>query len=250
MPKSISLSIIVCFVLSLGGAVRANAETVIAFWDFNDGFDVADETVQITHSATIGSGTIYQQRADTDGNGKGGQAYSNVVLGIDSVDGRAIAWDDVAKSGDNDAELFVEFSTTGFTNINVRFDVRGNGDGANNEIISYDLKYANGSLEDISFGGGTIKDFAGGVSNSLSNNQPLLANGDDFITETIDLSAVTDINNQANVAIRLDDFEQNNAMRIDNFLVTGVSAIPEPSGLGFVASAIGLCCLGRRTRRQ
>ena len=53
-------------------AAMPASTNLIAFWDFNDGFDVADETVQIVHTASQRSGTLYQQRADTDGNGKGG----------------------------------------------------------------------------------------------------------------------------------------------------------------------------------
>ena len=35
-----------------------------------------------------------------------------------------MAWDDVSKSGDNDAEFFITFSSAGFPNINLYFDIR------------------------------------------------------------------------------------------------------------------------------
>lgn len=231
---------------------EARAEAVIAFWDFNDGFAVPDETVQIVHTATIGNGTLYQQRADTDGNGKGGVAFTDAGLGINAIDGRAFAWNDIAKNGDNDAEFFAEFSTVGFTNIQVRFDVRGNGDGTD-EIVSYDLEYALDPLVDVVNPGdviGTVKDFAGGVSTSLLNNQSLPANGATFIAETVDLGTVTAMNNQTNVAIRWDDFRENSAMRIDNVLITGITAIPEPASAGLLWAAAGLVLIRRRAIRR
>jgi hypothetical protein len=226
-------------------AQNTRADTVIAFWDFNSAFDVTDETVQIVHSASIGGGTIYQQRADTDGNGKTGVAFADPSLGINAAEGRSFAWNDVSKDGNNDAEFFAEFSTAGFANIKFRFDVRGNSDG---QIISYDLKYDLNPLEDVDFSGGTIKDFAGGNSNPIFNNQPLSNNSSDYVSESVDLSGFTAMNNQSYVAIRLDDFKNNDAMRIDNFLVTGVTAIPEPASAVFLFVVGGLSAVRRRRR--
>ena len=231
---------------SLLMASQARAD-VIAFWDFNNGFGVPNNSVQIVHFASLGSGTLYQQRADTDGNGKGGVAFVDPALGINVIDGQSIAWDDIAKTGNNDAELFVEFSTVGFTNIQVRFDVRGNGD-AVNEIVSYDFKYSLDPLVDIPFSGETIKDFTGGLSTSVLNNQMIAANGDTFISETVDLSGVTELNQQSTVVIRLDDFRENGTMRIDNFLITGVTAIPEPGSAAFLTALLGGVAIRRRRR--
>ncbi|WP_167546578.1 PEP-CTERM sorting domain-containing protein [Stieleria maiorica] len=235
----------VCILVLFAAPARGD---VIAFWDFNNGYGVPDESIQIVHAATVGSGTLYQQRGDTDGNGKDGLAFSAPGLGIDTIDGQAMAWDDIAKSGDNDAEFFVEFSTVGFTDIQVRFDLRGNGDGAD-EIVSYDLKYDLNPLDDIAFSGGTIKDFAGGLSTSLLNNQPINANGSTFISETVDLAGVTAINHQPNVVIRFDDFRENGQMRIDNVLITGITAIPEPTSLGLLTLGGGLMVLRRGRKR-
>lgn len=234
------------------GALSANvasADTVIALWDFNDGFDVPHETVQIVHAASQGSGTLYQQRADTDGNGKGGVAFADPSLGISVIDGRAMAWDDIAKGGENDAEIFAEFSTIGFTNIRIRFDVQGNGEGAD-EIVTYDLKYDINPLVDVVNPPdvvGTIKDFAGGLSTEIQDDRPLPANGSTFISDTIDLSGFTDLNNQSTVAIRLDNFKENDAMRIDNFMITGITAVPEPASPAFLCVAFG--CVAVRRRR-
>ena len=68
------------------------------------------DTPQIVHNASTGSGVIY-----SNGNGK--------EFGITSSSGKSMAWDDVGKSGDNDAEFFITFSSAGFQNINLYFDI-------------------------------------------------------------------------------------------------------------------------------
>lgn len=238
---------------SLALAPSAHAESVIAFWDFNDGFSVPNESVQIVHNASIGSGTLYQQRADTDGNGKGGIAYSNPSLGIDVIDGRAMAWDDISKTGENDAEFFVEFSTIGFSAIRLRFDLQGNDDTNTQGVVSYDLKYDLDPLVDVVNPGdviGTIKDFQDGTSNTIFNNKSLPPNGTSYVSEELDLTTLTALNNQSTVSIRLDDFDANDAMRIDNFTITGVTAIPEPSSAAvLLLMSGGLIAAGRRRRR-
>lgn len=229
--------------LALGGS--AHGSQIIGFWGFNDGFDVADETVQIVHGASEGSGTIYQQRADTDGNGKGGNAFSQSGFSgspasISVSDGKSMAWDDVGKSGDNDAEFFITFSTTGFTDIELSFDIEGNNDAG---ILSYDVKYDFNALEDVTDPGdvtGTIKDFAGGNSTDFLNNEsvPTGINDPAFVRATIDFGSALD--DQSFVAVRLDDFEDNDAMSIDNVLVSG-TPIPEP---GTYAALLGLLAFG------
>ena len=252
--RRLKLTALFLFSMLLVGAIssqKANAE-IIAFWDFNTPFDFPDESLQIIHDASIGNGTLYQQRADTDGNGKGGVAFSDPASGIDVIDGRSIAWDDIAKNGDNDAEIFVEISTLGFTNLEVRFDLRGNGDGTD-EINRYDLDVDLNPLVDISVSfdngnrTGTIKDFAVADPTSILNNREINANGSTFITESIDLSSHTELNNQTTVALRFDDFQENSSMRIDNLLITGVTAIPEPTSAAFLV-ALSVMPLIRRRR--
>ena len=219
-----------------------NAVTVIANWDFNDGFSFDNDTPQIVHNASLGSGVIYQQRADTDGNGKGGNVFDQ--LGIASSSGKSMAWDDVGKSGDNDAEFFITFSSTGFQNINLYFDIKGNDEAG---ILSYDLKYDFNNLQDAGPAdvSGTVKDFASGLSTSFLNNQALPTSisgiNAEFSQITLDFGSLLD--NQDIVALRFDDFKENDAMSIDNVVVTG-TVIPEPSTyamiIGLFAMAFAL----------
>jgi hypothetical protein len=235
----------------LAGA-SASADVIIAFWDFNDGYEFDNDVPQIVHDASEGSGTLYQQRADTDGNGKGGNAFSQSgfdgsISSINVSDGKSMAWNDVAKSGDNDAEFFVVFDTTGYQDIIISFDIEGNEDDG---ISTFDVKYDTNPLENVTNPGdvtGTIKDFEDGNSTEILNNTSApsgINNPEAFVRYTLDLSSFTAINNQSTVAVRFDDFKENDKMSIDNVLVTA-TAIPEPStfllvGLTGLAAFAGL----------
>ena len=237
------LSLFICLSLN-----NLNAQSVIANWNFNDGFSLDNDTPQIVHNASSGSGVIYQQRADTDGNGKGGNAFDQ--FGITSSSGKSMAWDDVSKSGDNDAEFFITFSSAGFQNIKLYFDIKGNGDAG---ILSYDLKYDFNILQDANPAdvSGSVKDFASGFSSSFLNNEalPTSISGVDaeFSQITVDFGLLLD--NQNFVALRLDDFKENDAMSIDNVVVIG-TVIPEPSTYAMLLGLFALAYTFIRKHRK
>jgi hypothetical protein len=217
----------------------------IAFWDFNNGYASTNSPrqTQIIHNATTGAGILYQQRADTDHNGKGGVAFDGSAYALGSVAaGVAMAWDDVAKTGANDAEFFIAFSTAGFTNLVVSFDIKGT------SISSYDFKYALTGLVDVTNPPdvtGTIKAFDGTQQDVLDDsavNSPTA-----FTRVTIDFSllGITALDNQSTVSLRFDDWESNDDLSIDNFLITG-TAVPEPSS----ALLGGVALLGLMRRRR
>ena len=246
---------------SLLGRSPANADTVLAYFDFNDGFDAGSDPVLIDHSSTSGSGTLYQQRADIDGDGQEtglpttGTPFADVPLGIASAAGAAMFWDDLAKSGDNDAEFFIETSTAGFENIAIRFDIKGDPDPAR-QIESFDLKFDTAALQAVTDPGdvtGTILDFAGGLSTDLLGNEDVTPNGATFTAVTVDLSGFAGVNDRPTIAFRFDDFDRgdgNGLLFIDNVLVTGTAiAIPEP-GFSAIALVGGFGVLHRRRRRN
>ncbi len=238
--------------LAAGFVLASSASAnLVAFWDFNDGFDVGSGAVQIVHAASSGTGTLYQQRADIDGNGKGGNAFIDAANSINASAGQSMAWDDIAKSGDNDAEFFLTFSTLGLSNIVVSFDLYGRADAP---VVSFDVKYDTNALVDAVNPGavvGTIKDFDSSLSTEFLNNQSVPAGTNDpsFQRVVVDFSSATALNNQSFVAIRFDDFDRdtgNNSMRIDNVMVT---AVPEPSAFAALAGVIALGLVALRRRR-
>lgn len=227
--KVLSTVVFLTLSFALCSSVQAQQE-VIAFWDFET-ITGQDEQPQIVVLPSQGSGTLYQQRADTDGNGKGGAPFADAALGINAPANRAIAWDDFGKSGDNDGEFFAVVSTIGFENIQVSFDYKGNDDNADGDSINtddgftqFDAKYTLVDLIDtsVSFDGNvtfvTIKDF-GAPSIDLLTNVSVTNNSS--IYQRMILNAPADANNQAVFAFRLDDFEGNDSVRFDNVLITG-----------------------------
>ena len=134
--------------------------------------------------------------------------------------------------------LFVTFSTTGYQNINMYFDILGNEDGG---IVSFDLKYDFNVLEDANPAdvSGTVKDFNAGSSNDFLNNEtlPVSINAIDADFTQISVSFAGLLDNQNLVAIRLDDFKENDAMSIDNVVITG-TVIPEPSTYAIVLASL------------
>jgi len=254
MNRLLSLTLaIAAFFLS---STAAQAQQLIGYWDFDNGFDLRDEDAagepifppQLAHSAPVGSGVIYQQRAEIDGNGKGGNAYANALFGINSDGDRSIAWDDIARSGsDDDGELFIEFSTAGFQDIQISFDVEWDVDDDPTEFNEYDIRYSNNPLVDVispADGVSLIKDFTDGVSIDFANNLFVPTTDGEFTRTTIDLTGAPGVDNQLSFALRLDDFDGGDDVRFDNFLVTGTAiGVPEPSSLalalsGFVASML------------
>ncbi len=218
-----SVSLVIC------STADAQQQT-IAFWDF-EAVVGQDEAPQIVVAPSIGTGTLYQQRADTDGNGKGGAPFVDSALGINVPASRAIAWDDFGKSGDNDGEFFVVVSTVGYENIQVSFDYKGNDDNLDGDAVNiadgftrFDAKYTLSDLVDVtlSFDGNitfvTIKDFAVPSIDLLTN---VTVTNDSVNYQRMVLNAPATANDQAVFSFRLDDFEGNDSVRFDNVLISG-----------------------------
>ena len=214
------------------GSINVGAE-IIAFWSFNNGFDVKNGASQIVHDSDVGNAVLYQQRADTDGNGKSGNSYT--LEGESIPPGKAMAWDDVAKSGDNDAEFFITVSTKGYSNIKISMDIGGNSDDG---IVSFDMKYSFDPLQDavIEDVDGIIKDFNNGISIDHLNDWPanplpgyrrkvldFKGGKIPLIPDQADPLELLAIEDKELVVIRFDDWEDNDALRIDNVLIEGTN---------------------------
>jgi len=214
------------------GSINVGAE-IIAFWSFNNGFDVKNGASQIVHDSDVGNAVLYQQRADTDGNGKSGNSYT--LEGESIPPGKAMAWDDVAKSGDNDAEFFITVSTKGYSNIKISMDIGRNSDDG---IVSFDMKYSFEPLQDavIEDVDGIIKDFNNGISIDHLNDWPVnplpgyrrkvldFKGGKiPLIPDQADPLELLAIEDKELVVIRFDDWEDNDALRIDNVLIEGTN---------------------------
>lgn len=219
----------------------------IAFWDFNDHPDLTGQSniVQVIHASSVGTGSVYQQKAEIELDGKTGVAYDN-GSGLTAIAGKAMGWDDFAKSGSNDdGEFFITFSTFNFTNIVVSFDLKGNDD-AGEGVNRFDLKYSlntllNTAVSGLSGGSGTIKTFDGNVD--VLANQSVVTNGVTYTRVSYNLPAGVD--GQTYVALRFDDWKEGNAMSIDNLLISG-TAVPEPSAA--LLGCVALLGLARRRR--
>jgi len=197
-----------CAIMVLCFSAAASA-TQMAIWTFDNPVGGTD-AVTATNTLLQGMPTITLLLADIDDNGKGGTTYTDVE-GVSYEAAKAAAWDDVAKSGDNDAQWICAISTTGFEDISIRFDYMGNDD---DPIESLDLDYR----------------INGGEWVEVENNYAI--DGTDvWKIFSYDYSAINAIENQTLVEFRFDDLESgdsNGDFRFDNFEVTG-TAVPEPA---------------------
>jgi len=116
-------------------------------------------------------------------------------------------------------------------------------------VTRYDLKYNLAALIDVIVpdvdAAIQIKDFDGPSFDFLTN-EDISTDPDEFTRFSYDLSAFTDINNQANFNFRIDDIQENDSVRFDNVLITG-TAVPEPSTLAGLL-VVGLVATMRRRK--
>ncbi len=213
---------------------------VLAFWNFGDGPDGSDYSEAVKVNNTAGTPQIFIQKADKDGNGKNGASYMSSDSGVSYDATRAGGWDDFAKSGgDNDGEIIISLNTTGFKDLFIRFDLRA--ESVDDLFNRLDFDYSLSALEDengtMAFQGGTAVDIANNFDVSLVNNV--------WGVFEFDLSGVTALNDLGIVNLRLNDFQGNDELIVDNVEIIG-AAIPEPSSLTLAL----LACLLVRWRRR
>lgn len=271
--------------LTLAGA---NAQTNITQWTF-DNLAVASNS---SPSPSIGSGvaTPLGMNVYTTGTNTAGAANSNDITTASGFDSNNTAstneiwrirgangWNSAAAIGTQGAEFAV--STAGFTNISLSFDLLITAQGEANFQIDYTTNgstWLNATVLSIS---GTAKTTNGTaviadyVTNNTSNAN--IVNGTYIHTDatndswfdgvTVDLSGVSNVNNNTNFAFEVVNattgssdvaLKANGALnnssgnwRFDDVTVNGVQAVPEPAtyvlfGLG----ALGLVLVYRRKK--
>jgi hypothetical protein len=204
----------------------ANA-TVIAGWTQNsndnvlagDGFGFVP--ADFPQAADFGSGS--HSIADFDGTTDGNGLYTKVdsFSGTTNNDLQAAgAGGSFSFIGDssNGAKSVFTVSTAGYTDINISWSQRGTATGFNSRVFEYST---NGGANWINVGA-----YAGSAG-ALSAT---------FATVSIDLSAITALDNNAASMFRITYSGATNASgnnRWDNFYVQGV--VPEPATLALLA---------------
>jgi hypothetical protein len=189
------------------------ATSVLAVWDF--GINAANYTENPAYYNTATAPTLLllpNVSGSKDPDGKNGIAFTDAG-GISHIDGQAGAWDDIKNSNGN-ASWTVTLDTTSFQNLAIRWDYKSE------LATSFDFSY---------------RTVVGGAWTKLLNNQAIIADWNNFYSTSIDLSAITTLNNQSFVQFTVDDLIQgpgNNKFAFDNLQITGV---PEPMTLALLA---------------
>lgn len=217
----------VVFLLALGSV--ANAFPLMVVWDF--GPDSSNYTLAPQYDYTGGS-TLTAGNADYDGNGGDGVDFTDAD-GIFHAAGQALHWNDVSKSGDNDAYIIITTNITLWYDISIRWDYKSDNTGDKTGPVSFDLDYQVG-------GAGWI--------NILDNYA--ITRDDAWHEFNYDLSNLG-INCQPSVQFRINDFDEDDLSGDywqDNVQLTGTS-VPEPMSIAFLALG-GVALLRKRPKQK
>ncbi|MFA5239491.1 MAG: PEP-CTERM sorting domain-containing protein [Phycisphaerae bacterium] len=206
----------------------ASAE-LMAVWTF--GPNSTEYTLVPQYEYVSGVPTLAAGNADYDLNGGDGTAFIDAA-GNSHIDGQALHWNDVSKSGDNDAYIIITIDTTGWQDMAIRWDYMSDNGGDKTGPVSFDLDYQIGDSGWI------------GILDNCAITK------DDLWHEfSYDLSLLTAVNNLPSVQFRIDDFDENDLSGDywqDNIQITG-TPIPEP--ISAVLFALGGAALLRKRSR-
>jgi MYXO-CTERM domain-containing protein len=209
-------------------ALTASAQAdLVVVWTF--GGSATTYTLAPQFDAT-GGATLDAGGGSLDATGGNGVAFTDAG-GNSRGAGQCLHWSDTTKSA-GDAYVTITLNTTGWQNLDLRWDYKSKYDTSKSKggPVQFDLDY--------NIGGGWLP---------LANNR-LITCDSAFHWVDLDLSAFTDLNNQASVQIKLHNLKEGTLPDgdywQDNIQLTG-TPIPEPVGLSLLALG-GLALLRRR----
>lgn len=211
--------------MAAAGAFIAEADTVVAYWDF--GPDAAGYTETVSIENTIGTPTLTGPASGTGyvTGGSAGVSFTDAAGGAHAA-GQALSWASGVNDGDQQWVLGIDL--TGCQDVTIRWDYRTTSTGPSGASLEYKVGAGIWTLiETASF----IRD----------------SNYHEYVK---DISSISAIENQAAVQFRLSNFtggSSTGTYRQDNLQI---AAIPEPAApalLGFGGLA---ALIIRRAMRQ
>lgn len=212
--------------LAVTAGARADLVTV---WTF--GGSAATYTLVPQFDAT-GSATLTAGGGSLDATGGNGVAFTDAGGNARGA-GQCLHWSDTTKPAPTgDAYIILTLNTTGWQNLDLRWDYKSKYDTSKGKggPVQFDLDY--------SIGGDWLP---------LANDAPLVCDSL-FHFVDLDLSAFSDLNNQAGVQIKLHNLKEGTLPDgdywADNIQFTA-TPLPEPVSLSLLALG-GLALLRRR----
>ncbi len=203
----------------------------MAIWTF--GPDAENFTTDPAANNVVGAPTLLAGGGDYDDNGKDGTGYTD-SLSVYHAPGQALAWNDPTQAGDNDGGIIITINTTGFYDLNIRWDYWSENSGSNVGPNSLDFDYS--------------------IDNGLNwievlNNEPITRN-EDWNPFELNLSSIAVIENRSSVQFKINDFDDKfygvgADFLIDNIEITGV---PEPAT--FALMVTGASYIFMRKKRK
>ena len=216
-------------------ASLANASVVIADWTFE-----GPNTTSFGNNYTYGAADIGTVASSASEHHASASTTWSFSVGNGSLQGL-----DSTRWAVNDYYQFT-VSTAGYNSISISFDQMGSSTGPGKFIFEYSTDGSTFS----SFGGDyTVKSPGWNSSSSTT-----------LSTFTENLTSISGLNNNSAVVFRLVDdstiSEGNGGVttvgtsRLDNFIVNGISVVPEPAEWGLISAVglLGIC--GLREWRQ